>query len=226
MNFFDYVSTANPVFYRTYSRLVDGKKESWEQVCERTVEAISELGRFNEEEKELVKFNQVSCRTFPSGRWLWVGGSEWLDEPENYPGAFNCSSTNLDSIDAFGSVMELAAMGCGTGVILEPWCIEKLPKIKNKLIVEVTPLERVGIIYEKGKYEDTGVYFDEDEDRNVIIVGDSRQGWVSAYQKLIEIATEEYIGKEPGEAVKLYIDLTHVSRQENPSKDLGELRIR
>ena len=37
---------AEPVFYRTYSRMTDNGRETYEQVTDRTVAGLSELGKF------------------------------------------------------------------------------------------------------------------------------------------------------------------------------------
>ena len=58
-------------------------------------------------------------KCFPSGRWLWVGGTEWSKKRKNYSGGYNCTSTDIVDIEAIGTVMELAMMGCGCGANLE-----------------------------------------------------------------------------------------------------------
>ena len=64
--------------------MVEGKgRESWEQVTERTVAGIAELGKFTDEETALVREMQEAQQVLPSGRWLWTGGTEWLKDPKN-----------------------------------------------------------------------------------------------------------------------------------------------
>ena len=49
--------TAYPVFYRTYSRkgeTPDGGRETWEQVCDRNLTGLVELGGLTPEEHELL----------------------------------------------------------------------------------------------------------------------------------------------------------------------------
>ncbi|MDL5047264.1 hypothetical protein QQ054_14675 [Oscillatoria amoena NRMC-F 0135] len=36
---------ANPVFYRTYSRRIGDKRETWQEVCDRTVSGLTKLGK-------------------------------------------------------------------------------------------------------------------------------------------------------------------------------------
>ena len=57
--------SANPVFYRTYSRKVDGRKESWEDVVERTTQGLREVGKFTDEEYNLVREQLQNLHTPP-----------------------------------------------------------------------------------------------------------------------------------------------------------------
>ena len=140
---------AYPVFYRTYSRRLDnGQRESWYDVCDRTLTGLVELGKLTNDEKTLVQRMQRELKALPSGRWLWVGGTEWSKQPKNFSGAYNCTSTNVVDWRAFGLMMDLAMMGCGTGAILEPKYIDRLPVIRNRLSVTMvgavgaTPADR------------------------------------------------------------------------------------
>lgn len=66
---------ANPVFFRTYSRLTKaGLRETWDEVCDRTLEGIIELGKLNPDEIATLENMQRHLKALPSGRWLWVGG--------------------------------------------------------------------------------------------------------------------------------------------------------
>jgi ribonucleotide reductase, class II len=131
---------ANPVFFRTYSRrdlTANRQRESWEAVCDRTLGGLIKLGNLTPAEAELVGRMQRQMKSLPSGRWLWVGGTGWIEKPENFSGAYNCTSTNVVDWRAFGLMMDLAMMGCGTGAVLEPQYIEKLPAIRNALTVNM-----------------------------------------------------------------------------------------
>jgi ribonucleotide reductase, class II len=122
---------AYPVFFRTYSRFNAGGRENWQQVCSRTLRGLVKLGNLTADEADLIDKMQRQVKALPSGRWLWVGGSEWLERPENFSGAYNCTSTNVVDWRSFGLMMDLAMMGCGTGAILEPELIEQLPIVRN-----------------------------------------------------------------------------------------------
>ena len=45
--------------------------------------------------------------------------------------------------EAFGLMMDLAMMGCGTGAIIEPHLIERLPAVRNTL--KVTGVSDIGV---------------------------------------------------------------------------------
>ena len=185
---------ANPVFFRTYSRRTEQGRETWSEVCDRTTKGFTKLGRLSDTEAALLRRMMSQLKSLPSGRWLWVGGTDWIEKPENFSGAYNCTSTNASDWRAFGLMMDLAMMGCGTGAVLEPKYINQLPPIRNQLCVSVegeigsTPVtERreqteVKIVSEAGQSPDNHVQ---------IHVGDSRQGWVKSYQTLLELSTDE-----------------------------------
>jgi ribonucleotide reductase class II len=196
---------ANPVFFRTYSRRGEkaaNVRETWEEVCDRTLHGIIQLGNLTPEEADLINRMQRQLKSLPSGRWLWVGGTPWIEKPENFSGAYNCTSTNVVDWRAFGLMMDLAMMGCGTGAVLEPKYINQLPPIRNHLTVTM-----------QGEIGSTPVHLRQEKsevnvegDRVTIRVGDSRQGWVTSYQTLLELSTDQRFSGE----VQVVIDLSDV----------------
>jgi len=196
---------ANPVFYRTYSRLgevASNRRETWDDVCDRTLSGIIKLGKLTEQEADLLRRMQRNLYSLPSGRWLWVGGTEWAERPENFSGAYNCTSTNVVDWRAFGLMMDLAMMGCGTGAVLEPKYINQLPAIRNPLTVKI--VGEIGTVSADKRSDRTQVTVDGNVVR--IQVGDSRQGWVASYQTLLELSTDERFSGE----VTVEVDLGSV----------------
>ncbi len=193
---------ANPVFFRTYSRRTEQGRETWEQVCDRTVRGLAKLGHLAPEEADLIDRMQHQLKALTSGRWLWVGGSEWIEQPENFSGGYNCSSTNICDWRAFGLLMDLAMMGCGTGAVLEPKYIDRLPPIRNHL--KVTLQGEIGAIPINQRREETEVTIVGNQ--VTMYVGDSRRGWVKSYQTLLELSTDERFSGE----VKVIVDLSNV----------------
>ncbi|BDA67732.1 RP ribonucleotide reductase-like [Rivularia sp. IAM M-261] len=206
---------ANPVFFRTYSRRNDlGMRESWNKVCERTINGLVELGKLTPQEAELLTKMERSIKALPSGRWLWVGGTDWIKKPTNFSGGYNCTSTNLEDWKAFGLMMDLAMMGCGTGAILEAKYISKLPPIRNKLSVILQG--EIGKTNLERRREETEVVQIE-ANQVTIYVGDSRQGWVKSYQTLLELSTDERFTDE----VKVIVDLSDVRKAGETLKGFG-----
>jgi adenosylcobalamin-dependent ribonucleoside-triphosphate reductase len=179
---------ANPVFFRTYSRRTKaGLRETWDEVCDRTLQGIIDLGKLNPAEIAILEQMQRNLKALPSGRWLWVGGTDWIAKPKNFSGAYNCTSTNLQDWSAFGLMMDLAMMGCGTGAVIEPQYINQLPIIRNYLNVNVQG--ELGSTPQQQRREYTETHI---EGNSVTIhVGDSREGWVESYKTLLELSTNE-----------------------------------
>lgn len=205
--------TANPVFYRTYSRRTEkGRRETWQQVCKRTVQGLLKLG-IKAEEADLIYQMQRQFKALCSGRWLWVGGTEWLEKQENFSGAYNCTSTNVVDWQTFGLMMDLAMMGCGTGAVLEPKYIQQLPPIRNILHVKV--VGEIGSVPYGRRHEQTEIALASNQ--VVITVGDSRQGWVKSYQSLLELSTDERFNGE----VEVIIDISNVRPTGEPLRGFG-----
>jgi ribonucleotide reductase class II len=205
---------ANPVFFRTYSRrTAAGLRESWDEVCDRTLQGIIELGKLSQEEIAILEKMQRHLKTLPSGRWLWVGGTDWIAKPKNFSGAYNCTSTNLVDWSAFGLMMDLAMMGCGTGAVIEPQYINQLPPIRNQL--HITVQGEIGSTPKEQRREFTQTHI---EGNSVTIhVGDSREGWVKSYQTLLELSTDERFAGE----VNVFVDISDVRQAGETLKGFG-----
>jgi len=207
---------ANPVFYRTYSRRKDdGTRESFAEVRKRVIDGLSELGQFTDEETTLVGEMVDAKKMLPSGRWLWVGGTEWIKNPKNFSGAYNCTSTELVDWDAFGLMMDLAMMGSGTGAIIEERMIKNLPSIRNSLVIE--QVIGVGSAAPNNRQEHT--FVDYRGNTINLKVGDSRHGWVDAYMAVIEASTSlEFDWMRP---VHINLDLSCVRPAGEKLKGFG-----
>jgi hypothetical protein len=177
------VLTAMPVFYRTYSRVNNGKRESFQDVIKRCSTGLKKLGKLTDDEYNQIIAGMKSLTTLPSGRWLWVGGTPWLDNPVNFGGAYNCTSTTIDSTKKLGIVMNLAMLGSGTGTILKQNLIDLIGTVKRAH--KVTVLNNINSIPKADRIEHTATI--KDENKTIIKVGDSRIGWVNAYVSLLDI---------------------------------------
>jgi ribonucleotide reductase class II len=205
-----YAPSAKPVFYRTYSR---EKKENWQDVCNRTVNALISLGKLTKSQGELIRRSQKEFKVLSSGRWLWCGGTDWLKKPENVYGAYNCSSTNIDGWEALALMMNLAMQGCGTGAVLEDKYIKNLPVIKNFLDVEIVNLP--GSLKPENRHEETVVSGGNSQVN--IFVGDSRKGWVDSYRAFLKLSSSLIVAKN----VKVFVCLGAVRNSGEKLKGFG-----
>ncbi len=205
---------ANPVFYRTYSRKNASGRESWDEVGSRNLQGLKQLGDLNPEELELMARMQAEKKALPSGRWLWIGGTEWINKEKNFSGSYNCTSTNLVDWEAFALMMDLAMMGCGTGAIIEPNLIKTLPVILNP--INIKSVSDIGITKAEERSETTTSLI---KGNNVVIkVGDSRRGWVDSYQLLLELSSDKQF---KGNTIQVSIDLTDVRPAGESLKGFG-----
>ena len=194
---------ANPVFYRTYSRKTSTGRESWAEVGTRNLEGLRRLGKLSDADVALMQRMQAEKKALPSGRWLWIGGTPWIEQQHNFSGAYNCTSTNLVDWEAFGLMMDLAMMGCGTGAIIEPRLIDQLPVVLNP--IEVLSVSDIGVT-PAGQRQETTTHTIEGNTVS-IKVGDTRRGWVDSYQLLLELCSDERFN---GETVQVRVDLSDV----------------
>ena len=206
LSFGDFPATApaaNPVFYRTYSRRTPNGRESWSQVGSRNLDGLQKLGNLTEDELTLMARMQAEKKALPSGRWLWIGGTPWIEKPENFSGSYNCTSTNLVDWEAFGLMMDLAMMGCGTGAIIEPRLIDQLPIVQNTL--NVVSVSDIGITPAESRQD--ACTHSIDGNKVQIKVGDTRRGWVDSYQLLLELSSDPQFN---GGTVEIAVDLNDV----------------
>lgn len=171
-------------------------------MCDRILKDLIELGKLSHEEVAILEKTQRNLTALPSGRWLWVGGTEWIGKSKNFSGAYNCTSTNLQDWKAFGLMMNLAMMGCGTGAVIEPQYINQLPPIRNKLNVILKG--EIGATPKNLRREYTQTHIEGNI--ATIYVGDSREGWVESYQALLELSTDERFTDE----VQVFVDVSDV----------------
>jgi ribonucleotide reductase class II len=195
---------ANPVFYRTYSRRQEAGRESWRQVAERNLGGLRQLGNLSEAEVELLRRMQLEQKALPSGRWLWIGGTPWIEQRHNFSGAYNCTSTNLVDWEAFGLMMDLAMMGCGTGAIIEPRLISRLPAVRNRLVI--TGVTNIGAT-PAGQRQQSTTHTVAGQ-RVAVKVGDTRRGWVDSYQLLLELSSDERF--DASAPIEISVDLSDV----------------
>ena len=204
------------VLYRTYSRLQNSRRESWSEICDRSIQGIADLGNFQQGQIERMKEYLGNSLVFPAGRWLWVGGTSWSKNPENFPGAYNCSSQKIKTWDDLAETMNLAMMGCGTGATVLEQDLHYLPPIRNQIKVEVRG--EFGAVPQQRRQEETQISFDYENNRVTMVVGDSRQGWVDSFRYFLKLTDIEDFGAR---SLTLTVDLSHIRAQGEPLLGFG-----
>ena len=173
------------VYYRTYSRFLDqvGRREEWWETVSRAVEYNCSLvkGVSQKEARELFD-NIFHLRQFLSGRTFWVGGT---DVAKKFPTAnYNCAFTVIDNMSAFSEAFYLLMVGSGVGFRVLKSDAEKLPRVRTNLeIIHEQFLPET----EEKRHETTSLTFVESGEIARIKVGDSKEGWVSALEFLLEL---------------------------------------
>ena len=199
------------MFYRTYSRRKeDGTRENFQEAMLRTVGDLAAIGKYTQDEYALVREQALAQRAFPSGRAFWVAGTEWSKKQENFSGYYNCTSTHIEDLEAFGLLVDLAMQGSGTGAVLEQGVVSKLPPVTRTLT-----LDYISETGDKPGLEDTKCIWDDHEIH--IRVGDSRKGWKDAYMALLHQATSILRDTD----CHVYVDLSQVRPSGERLKGFG-----
>jgi ribonucleotide reductase, class II len=216
--------TAPPVFFRTYSRLKDnGNRESYQDTLDRCQTGLAKLGKFTPDQKLLTYRMQRDLKSLPSGRWYWVGGTNWINKPENYAGAYNCTSQVIETLWDIVSLKDLSMCGSGVGWVIEN--VKHLPNIKRKInltvqgefgTTESTEYSQLGLEVLDIRV-DQAIDFALEDGHTTLYVGDSRQAWCMATYVVLRLFTDRSIYPE----LNLTIDFSHVRKPDSLIKGFG-----
>lgn len=188
-------TTANPslraqlITRRTYNRPTDdtGKNfETWEQTVDRVIghqrwlwERAMGTETCLEDEEELKELRQLMLdrKVSMSGRTLWLGGTSVAQKRE--ASQFNCSFTNVETVQDIVDVLWLLLQGCGVG--FSP-VVGQLTGFQKPLAeVEIVRSSRI----DKGGRETNLETFDPTTGVWTISVGDSAEAWAKSIGKLV-----------------------------------------
>lgn len=192
------------VYLRTYSRYLEDKRrrETWYETVLRTVSYNVGLGvdykkkhgipvNMEEEKKEAERFfdELFHLRTFPSGRTLYMGGTEIVKQ---YPlSNYNCSFTDIERMDDLVDVFYLLMVGSGVGIRIDKEHIRRLPEVRH-IKLEGTYDGAVRSTVRKEEMEHSKLILDlSDMSKATIKVGDSKEGWCEALETYFRIVTDE-----------------------------------
>lgn len=198
-----YPLTRYPVNARTYRRVEDGWENLEAVQKQRQSEYILRMGQYTPKQEALVIDLSTKEISNASGRVWWAAGSNKEDDPYAFPAFYNCSGILFKNYYDFIRPFTNLFLGCGQGeVILNDWSrfeklIEPLSRYDQKLfnlplIKNVFNLTMTG---EFGKYGPQHPDYTEVTKLYVgagvitIEIGDSREGWASAYNLLLELYT-------------------------------------
>jgi ribonucleoside-diphosphate reductase alpha chain/ribonucleoside-triphosphate reductase len=185
------------VYLRTYSRWLDDQKrrETWIETCLRTVEYSFSLYSGHKTHAELLKRAEQMFDDFfwinqlPSGRTLWVGGTEIV---KSVPSAnYNCSFTVIDKLKAFHDLFYLLMVGCGVGFSVEKQYVDQLPLFKKGIEVAIKDYEWCGCpaAPELTEVNYTENQYDKYAFTATMTIGDSKEGWAGGLLEFLEIHT-------------------------------------
>lgn len=218
------------VYLRTYSRYLEEKKrrETWFETVLRTTEYNIGLGiKFknkngiivNREEEikeaETLFDNLFHLRTFTSGRTLYMGGTEVV---EQYPlSNYNCSFTDIGKLHDLVDVFYLLMVGSGVGVRISREMVKDIPVVR-KVSLEGRYDGTVRAVTPKEAMEHTRCIIDpKDHSVAVILVGDSKEGWCNALDYYFQLLTL----KDYGGIKRIIIDYSYVRPEGERLKRFG-----
>ena len=175
------------IYLRTYARWIPDnlRREFWAETIRRAIDYSLELYKgpatkeeLREEAEELFD-NMFHLKVFPAGRTLWIGGTAASNKFAL--ANFNCSFAVIDNFKAFVDGFYLLMVGAGFGFRVLKSDVEKLPTFNNNIVLANKPY------HGKDWYnrEESTLSF-EDDGSVLIVVGDSKEGWVEALRIYFE----------------------------------------
>lgn len=188
------------VIRRTYNRPIsDTKFEDWTDTVDRVIQHQHwlwkrakgrDIGVHAETELEELRDTILHRRACPSGRTLWLGGTEVSKKRE--ASQFNCSFLKLETVHDMVDAMWLLMQGCGVGARPVAGTLNGFGRPIGTLEMIRSTRKNKGLEDNVESFED-GVW--------TIRVGDSAEAWAKALGKLLG-------GKFP--ANKLVVDFSEI----------------
>lgn len=120
-------------FFDKYSRFnyEKGRRETWEEAIERSVDFLRELSENKLPEKDYEKIEEymLDKKAFPSMRLFAMAGEAARRDNASL---YNCAAIGIDSTEAMVEVMALSMAGCGVGFSVEDRFVSKLPSVSEE----------------------------------------------------------------------------------------------
>ncbi|TAL58004.1 MAG: ribonucleoside-triphosphate reductase [Nanoarchaeota archaeon] len=121
------------VYYRTYSRWIDGegRRETWVETVDRFFTFMKENldGKLTKEEYDELQEAVLRMDVMPSMRLMWSSGKA---AKANNVCAYNCSYLAPTKLEDFAEIMFLSMSGCGVGFSVETQTCQQLPIVKRQ----------------------------------------------------------------------------------------------
>lgn len=171
------------------------KNETWLETCARQVEYSMNLYSGHKTIQERIieaesMFDQMfHLLSLPSGRSMRIGGTPAGVKYEE--SNFNCTYSNVEYLEDINEIFHLSLCSCGVGFNIVKELIEKLPELTTNFKVIHLPYST---IYPHKKEDDTRTQGYGYEDKRILklTVGDSKQGWVQALRKFLDVLRVDY----------------------------------
>ena len=203
------------VYLRTYSRWLQDqqRRERWDETVKRVVNYSVDLDPTMDKGEKIIEAERLfetiyKMRAFPSGRTMWVGGTE--HSATNGQSMFNCAYTDVTSVVTLHDIVVLLMNGVGVGVGVRSDEVAKF-KAQGKLnlsnIVVIKDYEYVGT---------PGTGGDQYTHNNAkhFTIHDSREGWAEFVRDFVYT----YLF---GEEESIYINVDNIRPEGTPLKTFG-----
>lgn len=147
-------------FFDKYSRFSyeKGRRETWAEAVQRSVDYLTELS-----ERKLDKSDYDKIKEYMLDKKAFPSMRLFAMAGEaarrDNASIYNCSAIGIDSIDSMVEVMALCMSGCGVGFSVERKNVDQLPFVSSKAI----------------------------SDKQLFIVPDSTDGWLSAFRMGLDL---------------------------------------
>ena len=152
------------------------RRETWEETVQRYVDYFS--GKFPHFPQAEVYEAILNLKAMPSMRALMTAGPALERDPM---AGFNCSFVAVDNVRAFDEILYILMCGTGVGFSVERQFIANLPVVGARIGADERGFPVVQIADKLEPVE------------HVLKVKDSKGGWATAYQQLIQHLYAGYI---------------------------------
>jgi hypothetical protein len=172
------------VYSRTYARWLESesRRERWHETVKRVVEFSMHLDTALNAEQKKEEAEQLfdaifRLKGFPSGRTLWMGGSDFSYSNASSISNFNCSSHSIESADDLHDLVYLLMSGTGGGPRITGDVVATFNRNHPLAPRIAAPVGYLPYVYAGAEHAPE---VSELHSQRILTVGDSRAGWAQA----------------------------------------------